>query len=144
MTLHQLIKLEDDATEVWVISPSLHYDVQNKEFSELVSVNLEQKTKYRYIVPATKDIHKYIDTYQTKYGLTDEEIINNFLIIPESDFNPFLLEIGIYNGSSSDCTACAAPALEDSTNVIQFNKSTSAEMAKQFIAIWKKYKRINL
>ena len=48
MTLKQLIKLEDKANEVWVISPSLHYDVENKDFSELVSVNLGQKTKYKY------------------------------------------------------------------------------------------------
>lgn len=45
MTLKQLIKIEDKAKEVWVISPSLHYDVENKEFTELVSVNLGQKTK---------------------------------------------------------------------------------------------------
>ncbi|MFN8339419.1 MAG: hypothetical protein U0T36_10420 [Saprospiraceae bacterium] len=64
MTIKQLIKLEDKAKEVWVISPTLHYDVNNKDFSELVSVNLNQKTKYKYIVPATKDISKHIDLYK--------------------------------------------------------------------------------
>ena len=53
MTLKQLIKLENKAKEVWVISPTLHYDTGNKEFSELVSVNLGENTKYKYIVPAT-------------------------------------------------------------------------------------------
>jgi len=51
MTLKQLIKLENKAKEVWVISPTLHYDTENKDFSEIVSVNLGEKTKYRYIVP---------------------------------------------------------------------------------------------
>ena len=64
MTLKQLIKLEDKAKEVWVISPTLHYDTENKDFSELVSVNLGEKTKYRYIVPATKTVAKNLKLYK--------------------------------------------------------------------------------
>ncbi len=144
MTLKQLIALEDKANEVWVISPSLHYDVVNKDFSELVSVNLGQKTKYKYVVPATKDINSHIDLYKKIYQLTEEEIQNNFLILPEADFLPFMMEIGIYNGNSDECTACAAPGLEDGNDVIQFSASSSKEMAKQFKALWKKYKRTNI
>lgn len=144
MTLKQLIKLEDKAKEVWVISPSLHYDVENKDFSELVSVNLGQKTKYKYIVPATKDINKQIDTYKKMYHLSEDEALQNFLILPESEFNPFILEIGIYNGTSKDCTACAGSALEDGNDIIQFNNNTAKDMAKAFKALWKKYKRVNL
>jgi endonuclease III len=144
MTLKQLIKLEDKAKEVWVISPSLHYDVENKDFSELVSVNLGQKTKYKYMVPGTNDINKQIDTYKNMYHLSEDEALQNFLILPESEFNPFILEIGIYNGTSEDCTACAGSALEDGDDVIQFNSKTSLEMAKSFKALWKKYKRVDL
>ncbi len=144
MTLKQLIKLEDKAKEVWVISPSLHYDVENKDFSELVSVNLGQKTKYKYIVPGTKDINKQIDTYKKMYHLTEDEVSQNFLILPESEFNPFVLEIGIYNGSSKECTACAGAALEDGNDIILFSNSTAKEMSKAFKALWKKYKRVNL
>lgn len=143
MTLKQLIKLEDKANEVWVISPALHYDVENKDFSELVSVNLGQKTKYKYILPASKSINKQLDLYKKKYKLTDEEINQNFLIIAESDLSPFVMEIGIYNGSDKNPIACAAPALEDNNDVIQFSKVTSKAMAKSFKAIWKKYKRAN-
>jgi hypothetical protein len=144
MTLKQLIKLEDKAKEVWVISPSLHYDVENKDFSELVSVNLGQKTKYKYIVPGSKDISKHIDLYKKIYKLTEEEVQQNFLILPESDFLPFMMEIGIYNGSSDDCTACAAPGLDDGNDVIQFSSESSKTMAKNFKAIWKKYKRTSI
>ena len=143
MTLKQLIKLEDKAKEVWVISPSLHYDVENKDFSELVSVNLGQNTKYKYIVPATKEIHKHLDTYKKLYKISDTDIQNNFLILPESEFNPFILEIGIYNGSSK-ATAFAAPALTDGNEVIQFSEDSAKQMAKQFKSIWKKYKRVSL
>lgn len=144
MTLKQLIKLEDKAKEVWVISPSLHYDVDNKDFTELVSVNLGQKTKYKYIVPASAAIHKNVDAYRKLYKLTEADIQNNFLFLPLSDFNPFIMEIGIYNGSTAKCVACAAPALEDSNDVIQLNAVTSKAMAKQFKAIWKQYKRVTL
>jgi len=143
MTLKQLIKLEDKAKEVWVISPGLHYDTENKNFSEIVSVNLGQKTKYKYIVPATATIRKNIEIYKKLYKVTEVDINNNFLILPESEFNPFITESAIYN-ASTDCIACAAPALEDSNDVIKFNNTTAKSMAKAFKALWKKYKRTNL
>jgi hypothetical protein len=142
MTLKQLIKLEDKAKEVWVVSPTLHYDTEHKEFSELVSVNLGQKTKYKYIVPATEQVEKNLKAYKKIYKASDEEIRNNFLILPSSEFNPFISETAIYN-ASTDCIACTAPAMEDSNDVIKYNSETSRSMANHFKAIWKKYKRTN-
>lgn len=142
MNLKQLIKLEDKAKEVWVISPSLHYDVENKDFNELVSVNRGEKTKYRYIVPATAQVEKNMKAYKKMYGLTAIAMRNNFLLLPESDFVPFITECAIYDASTK-CIACAAPALEDCDEVLQYNKKTSKSMAKAFKAIWKKYKRSN-
>ncbi len=142
MTLKQLIKLEDKAKEVWVISPGLHYDTENKNFSELISVNLGQKTKYKYIVPANSTIRKNMEVYKKLYKVTEEELKNNFLILPESEFNPFITESAIYN-ASTDCIAVAAPALEDGNDVIKFNSGTAKSMAKAFKSLWKKYKRTN-
>jgi hypothetical protein len=141
MTLKQLIKLENEASEVWVISPTLHYDTDNKEFSELVSVNLGQKTKYRYIVPATPQIEKNLQRYKKIYNVTEKEIAANFLILPASEFNPFITEIAIYN-ASTDCVACAAPATDDSNEVIRFKDETARAMAKNFVSLWKKYMRV--
>ncbi len=142
MTLKQLIKLEDKAKEVWVISPTLHYDVENKDFAELVSVNLGQKTKYKYIVPATSMVQKNMKLYKKMYKLSNAELSENFLLLSPTEFNPFIMECAVYN-ASSDCIACAAPALEDSNDVIRFNKQTSKDMAKAFKSLWKKYKRTN-
>ncbi|MEM9548832.1 MAG: hypothetical protein AAGA77_22800 [Bacteroidota bacterium] len=142
MTLKQLIKLEDKSKEVWVVSPSLHYDTENKDFSELVSVNLGEKTKYRYIVPATATVNRNLKAYKKMYDVTEEEIETNFLILPVTEFNPFITETAIYDASTK-CIACAAPALEDSNDVIRFNEDTSQGMAKAFKALWKKYKRKN-
>ncbi len=142
MTIKQLIRLEDKAKEVWVISPGLHYDTDNKAFSELVSVNLGQKTKYRYIVPATNAIEKNLTRYKTLYGVTDKDIAQNFLLLPPSDFMPFVMETAIYDASTA-CIACAAPALDDGGEVIRFSAKASKNMAKEFKALWKKYKRSN-
>jgi hypothetical protein len=142
MTLKQLIKLEDKAKEVWVISPTLHYDIENKDFSELVSVNLGEKTKYRYIVPATRMVEKNLKAYIKMYGVTDADIARNFLILPVSEFNPFITECAIYD-ASADCVACAAPATDDSNEVIKYNADTAKAMARQFKALWRKYKRTN-
>jgi hypothetical protein len=142
MTLNQLIKLEDKAKEVWVISPTLHYDTENKDFTEMVSVNHGESVKYRYIVPASKKVGKNLKRYKKMYQVSEEFIQSNFLILPESEFNPFITESVIYN-ASSDCIACSAPALEDTNDVIKFNQETSKSMAKAYKALWKKYKRTN-
>lgn len=142
MTIKQLIKLEDRATEVWVISPSLHYDTENSDFSELVSVNLGQKTKYRYIVPATAEISRNMKKYQKIYGLSDQEMGANFLLLPPSEFTPFITECAIYN-ASTDCIACTATASEDNKDVIRYGDATAKAMAKHFKAVWRRYKRQN-
>ncbi len=139
MTLKQLIKLEDKAKQVWVISPTLHYDVDNKDFSELVSVNRGEKTKYRYIVPASKEVQKHIEEYKKMYNVSEAEAKEIFLLLPVSEFNPFITECAIYDGE----IACAAPATDDSNEVIKFNSDTAKRMAKNFKALWKKYKRSN-
>jgi len=143
MTIKQLIKLEDKAKQVWVVSPELHFDTENKDFTEIVSVNLGEKTKYRYIVPGTSRVIKNIAVYQKKYKLSAEEIRNNFLILPETEFNPFITETAIYNGTGKDCVAVAAPAHEDDNLVIKYETKTAKAMARQFKALWKKYKRTN-
>lgn len=142
MTLKQLIKLEDKSKEVWVISPTLHYDTENKDFSEIVSVNLGENTKYRYIVPATSTVLKNIRAYKKMYGVTDESIDKNFLLLPESDFNPFITETAIYDASTK-CIAISAPATDDSNELIKYNDDTAKSMAKHYKALWKKYKRKN-
>ncbi len=140
MTFKQLIKLENKAKEIWVISPTLHYDIEHKEFSELVSVNLGESTKYKYIVPATPQVQKNIELFKKRFNLSEKEIASNFLILPVSEINPFLMEVAIYD-ASTNCIACAAPAADDSDEVIVFKTATAKKMATEFRALWKKYKR---
>lgn len=142
MKIKQLIKVEDNAKEVWVISPTLHYDVANKDFNELVSVNLGQKTKYRYLVPATKQVLKNIKRYKKMYGVNTAFIRNNFLMLEESEFNPFIMETAIYD-ANGDVIACSAPPMEGSQEVIQYDKETAKQLADSFRKIWKKYMRKN-
>jgi len=142
MTLKQLIKIEDKAKEVWVISPTLHYDVDNKDFSEIVSVNLGEKTKYKYIVPATSTVLKNIRRYKKMYNATESDVANNFLILPESEFNPFITESAIYDATTK-CIAVSAPATDHKNEIIKFNEAAAKNLAKSFKTLWKKYKRTN-
>jgi hypothetical protein len=143
MTIKEIIKLEDKANEVWVVSPTLHYDVDDKSFTEIVSVNLGQKTKYRYIVPATKTIKTNIDKYKKAYNITEEEVAKMFCIIQETDFIPFLNELAIYNGNSDSPVSVSTPAL-DSNEAIKYTADSAKAHAKSFKEIWKKYKRANI
>jgi hypothetical protein len=142
MKLKDVIKLEDKAKEVWVISPTLHYDIDNKNFNELVSVNLGQKTKYRYIVPASKLITTNIEKYKKAFHVTEADVANMFCFVQETDFGPFINELAIYNGNTEPVSV-STPALEDSNEVIQYNATTAKAHAKAFKAVWKKYKRSN-
>ena len=65
------------------------------------------------------------------YKVSDEEILKNFLILPESEFNPFIMECAIYDASGG-CIACTAPAREDSNDVIRLSNDTAKQMAKHF------------
>lgn len=142
MTIKELIDIENAAEEVWVVSPSLHYDTDNKDFNELVSVNLGEKTKYRYLVPATKQVLKNIERYKKYYGVNAAFIRNNFLMLEESEFTPFIMETAIYH-KKGKVTAFSAPPMEGGTEVIQYDKKTAKKMAKNFKAVWKKYMRKN-
>jgi hypothetical protein len=75
------------------------------------------------------------------YNATEKDIAANFLLLPASEFTPFITEIAIYN-ASTDCVACAAPATDDSNEVIRFKDETAKAMAKSFVALWKKYMRV--
>ena len=81
--------------------------------------------------------------YQKAYGVSKEQMDVNFLLLPSTEFNPFITECAIYNGSSANPIACASPALEDNNDVIKYSPASTAEMAKSFKAIWRRYKRAN-
>ena len=86
---------------------------------------------------------KNLEVYKKKYAIKDREIMDNFLILPENEFIPFVLEIAIYD-ANTNCIACAAPALEGENEVIRFTNDAAQQMAKDFREIWKKFKREKL
>ena len=94
------------------------------------------------IVPATKTVEKNLKLYKQLYDATEEELATNFLLLPVSEFNPFITECAIYD-ASGDCIACAAPATDDSNEIIKYNQDAAKGMARQFKALWRKYKRTN-
>ena len=108
-------------------------------------VTHQQVEAYTKLQNQKRDIDYILVSHQQfmkSLKVSDEEIERNFLILPASDFNPFITECAIYD-ASTDCIACAAPGMEDNKDVIRYNTETAQSMAKSFRSIWRKYKRKN-
>ncbi len=146
MRLKKLKSIEKKADEVWIVSPDLYYDTENDEFRNIVKHNLHRKTKYRYIVPATSSVMKHITKYQKDQTIPKDIAKEMFLILPKSEFNPFLNEIAIYNPNSKKPIGCLSVWKEcnEDDELISFDLKFTKELVKSYKALWKKYKRENL
>lgn len=145
MKLKKVHSLEKKAEEVWIVSPDLHYDTENDVFRNIVKHNLHKGKKYRYIVPATSSVQKHITMYQKDQTIPKDETQEMFLILPVSEFNPFLNELAIYNPKSKNPVACLSvwKDADSDDEVIAIDKQMTATLISQFKKIWKKYKRSN-
>ncbi|MBT8231546.1 MAG: hypothetical protein HKO66_15095 [Saprospiraceae bacterium] len=145
MKLKSLYKLEKKAKEVWIVSPDLYYDTENDEFKNIVTHNLHNNTKYRYIVPNTRSVIKHLNKYQKDQTIPKDLTKEMFLLLPPSEFNPFLNELAIYDPNGSKPVACLAVWRDcnESDEVLSFDKDMTLELVKRFKTLWKKYKREN-
>jgi len=146
MKLKKVHSLEKKASEVWIVSPDLFYDTENDVFKNIVKHNLHKGKKYRYIVPATSSVSKHITKYQKDQTIPKDISDEMFLILPVSEFNPFLNELAIYNPKSKSPVACLSVWKDADTDdeVIQIDKDMTKHLISKFKSIWKKYKRVNL
>jgi len=145
MKLKQVYKLEKKAKEVWIVSPELHYDTENDEFKNIVKHNLHNDTKYRYIVPNTTSVIKHLNMYQKDNTIPKDLTKEMFLLLPPSEFNPFLNELAIYDPNGKKPVACLSVwrDCDENDEVISFDKKMTVELAKRFKKLWRKYKREN-
>lgn len=145
MKLKTVYKLEKNASEVWIVSPDLHYDTENDTFKNIVSHNLHNDTKYRYIVPATSSVIKHLNKYQKDQTIPKDLAKEMFLILPESEFVLFMNEMAIYNPQSDKPAACMAVWRDcnEADEVISLDEEMTKELVKRFKALWRKYKREN-
>jgi len=146
MKLKKLISIEKKASEVWIVSPDLYYDTENDEFKNIVKHNLHKKAKYRYIVPATKSVLKHITKYQKDQTIPKDVAKEMFLILPPSEFNPFLNELAIYNPNGKEPIGCLSvwKDCDKDDELIRFDPDFTKELIKSFKALWLKYKREKL
>ncbi len=145
MKLKKVHSLEKKAKEVWIVSPDLFYDTENDVFMNIVKHNLHKGTKYRYIVPATSSVGKHLTKYQKDQTIPKDMTNDMFLILPVSEFNPFLNELAIYDPNGKSPIACLSVWKDADTDdeVIQIDKHMTTALIKSFKSIWKKYKRVN-
>ncbi len=143
MTFREIHDLERKSKEIWVVSPNLHFDVNDRSFQKVLKQNHVEKTKYRYIVPNSVEVRANLEKYKKKYKKSEKDINEMFLLLPESEFSPFLNECAIYGPRNKGKIACAAPCINSSENddAIKFDKAIAAEQTGHFRGIWKRYKR---
>jgi len=146
MKLKKLKSIEKKADEVWIVSPDLYYDTENDEFKNIVKHNLHRKAKYRYIVPATRSVMKHIAKYQKDQTIPKDIAKEMFLILPPTEFNPFLNELAIYNPNGKKPVACLSVWKEcnEDDELISYDAKFTKELIKSYKALWKKYKRESL
>ena len=145
MKLKTVYNLEKKAKEVWIVSPDLYYDTESDEFMNIVKHNLHKDTKYRYIVPNTPSVSRHLGKYQRDQTIPKDRFKEMFLLLPPSEFNPFLNELAIYDPNGKKPAACLAVWREcnESDEVMSFDEKMTAELIKRFKKLWKKYKREN-
>ncbi len=146
MKLNEVHQIEKASDEVWVVSPNLHFDVNDKQWQKLVKSNLAENTSYKYIVPNNEEVRANVEKYKKKYKLNEAKIAEMFLFLPSSEWSPFLNECAIYNPKKRKPVACAAPHGDCSSDeeVIRFNDAHSKEQVTNFKNVWKRYKRQTL
>ena len=145
MKLKALYKLEKKAKEVWIVSPDLYYDTESDEFKNIVTHNLHNNTKYRYIVPNTTSVIKHLNKYQKDQTIPKDLSKEMFLLLPPSEFNPFMNELAIYDPNGDSPVACLAVWRDcnESDEVLSVDLDMTKELIKRFRTLWKKYKREN-
>ena len=145
MDIKGINKIESEAKEVWIVSPYLYYDVNDPEYQTVVHKNLDQNIKYRYIVPNNDNIRDNIETFKTRFGKSEADINEMFLLLPESEFGPFMNEMAIYNPNTKKCLCGMAPKKDchHSQEILTFDEENSSRYAEHFKNLWKKYKRSN-
>ncbi len=143
MKLKTVYKLEKKAKEVWIVSPDLHYDTENDAFKNIVVHNLHDRTKYRYIVPNTNSVNKHLNKYQKDLTIPKDLAKEMFLLLPPSEFIPFMSELAIYDPNSKTPVACMAvwKNCDESDEIIRFDVSMTRELVNKFRKLWIKYKR---
>ena len=108
MKLKSIYKIEKNASEVWIVSPDLHYDTENDTFKNIVGHNLHSEKKYRYIVPNTASVGKHLNKYQKDLTIPKDLAKEMFLLLEPNEFLPFMSEMAIYNPRSEKPVGCMA------------------------------------
>jgi len=146
MKIKDVCKLEKKSNEIWVVSPDLYYDCKDTAFRQIVKANISGNTKYRYIVPNTEEVQNNLERF-CKYNKIDEEKLDEmFLLLPESEFGPFMNELAIYNPrSAKERISCLSPKKNTAQGdeVVTFENRQCKHNVDQFRNLWKRYKRSN-
>ena len=87
-------------SEIWIVSPDLHYDLIKRNFQDLTKKNFKRGITYTYIVPKSEPMHALIPILKQVYSPYLGQI--RIRQIPEETFRVLAVtHIDIYNPNMS-------------------------------------------
>jgi hypothetical protein len=91
----ELIKIEENSKEIWIITPDFYFDLQNEEIRNCVKENLKNNKKYVYFFPFSTENKKKLILMKKYYNQYLKNI--KFVKLDKKFCEIFLNEIAIYN-----------------------------------------------
>jgi len=129
---------EAQARVIWIVSPRLFYDIYDPDFRKVILGNKARNAIYRYIVPDNPEVRQNLLTYREIYHETEEEQMQNFLLLQDTGLAKFLAEIAIYDPGEPTMYAYAVPPSSQSgrEDVMILHREIRHHFAKAFSDIW--------
>ena len=129
---------EAQARVIWIVSPRLFYDIYDPDFRKVILGNKARNATYRYIVPDSPEVRQNLLTYRELYHETEEQQMQNFLLLQDTGFAEFLTEIAIYDPGEPTMYAYAVPPSSRSgrEDVMILQREIRHHFAKAFSDIW--------
>ena len=97
--------------------------------------------KKGYIVSKTKTLSADLASYRELYKLSEKDIKEMFVFVPDNDLHQFFRSITIYDPYDNNTISYYRAFMTDNRkdDYIVFDKSKSIEYVNQFKSIWYKH-----
>jgi hypothetical protein len=145
-TVQRTGQVELGSKALWILSPNLYWDYQDKEYRDLVFENLtSRRCRYRYLYRATSEMEDQVVELKAEYrralGDAAADLVR-FAPIPDDDFF-WCTEQVIFDPRAPSEKAIVVDICEDRDHSrkydIEMGRFKRLFFRKQFEALWAKY-----
>ena len=149
LSFDDVLKLEQNASEVWIYAYNLHWEMDDNPLTEMVYENFQRGVKYLYIVPDNREVRARVQALYNRYSK-----IRRYKSLIEFRARPANLKlvpfgVVIYNPTinkgvdkSNECVVVFFPhfdsiqTYEDSQVFLSITGRQTQELEVQFKALW--------